>query len=69
MAHGAAKRDLVQLHGAIALELERHTVPLAFVNVFRPALRIAHLTHGEECRFAVADAVQAHINEASKRTD
>jgi hypothetical protein len=64
IARGAAKRDFVQLHGGIVLALERHGIPLAFVNVFKPALRIAQMSQGEDCRLAVADAIQAHINQA-----
>jgi hypothetical protein len=69
IARGAANRDFVQLHGGIVLALERHRIPLAFVNVFKPALRIAQTAHGEECRVAVADAVQAHINQAALDAD
>jgi len=69
MARGAAKRDFVQLHGSIVLALERHGFPLAFVNVFKPALRIAQLAHGEDCRLAVAHAVQLHADQAGDLAD
>ncbi|MGH3381087.1 MAG: hypothetical protein ACRDU4_08870 [Mycobacterium sp.] len=69
IARGAATNDLVQLHGAILSALERHPVPLAVVNVFTPALRIAETAHGPECRLAVAQAVQAHIDSADPPID
>jgi hypothetical protein len=65
IAQEAAAGDLVRLHGAIALALKRHGVSLAFVAVFRPALRNARIAHGEECQVTVAQAVQAHIDQGA----
>jgi hypothetical protein len=51
------------------MALERHGVSLAFVAVFRPALRIARIAHGEECQVTVAQAVQAHIDQGANHAN